>query len=215
MIRRAGALALALVAALPGVLAGCGDDEPTTQATTTTTAAESDPTGTTLLYPPNDVDDLRAIFEPLVAPLGLRFTRGALVDRGDGYEESDTGTHLALYVEPVDDAGYTIDDYVDGIYDVAAAVTPAVFDRFSAVESFDICQEPPAENDPSDEPFPLSQIEMTRQNYEDYDWSAGTLPSFLLFLRETEGARILVGSEVSASRAYRDALRDAGYQVPG
>jgi hypothetical protein len=209
--RRAGALALAVLAALPGALAACGDDDddPVVQPATSV----ADATAASLEYPPNDIDDLREIFDPLVAPMGLRVTRGALVDRTDGYEASDTGTHLALYVEPVDDATYTIDDYVDGIYDVAAAVTPTVFDRFN-VETYDICQEPPTEVDPSDEPFPLSQIEMSRQNYEDYDWASGSLPSFVLFLRETEGARLLVGGDVAHAPAYLDALRDAGYQVP-
>ncbi|HUF85625.1 MAG TPA: hypothetical protein VMQ81_13660, partial [Acidimicrobiia bacterium] len=51
--------------------------------------------------PPNDFEQLADIFDPKLEPLGLKLTRGALIDTAEGrYRPSDTGRHLAVYVEP-------------------------------------------------------------------------------------------------------------------
>jgi hypothetical protein len=77
------------------------------------------------VYPPNTDAELAAIFDPLLEPYGVQFTRGSLNDTSDGYENSDTGNHLALYVEPVGE--YSDEDYIDGLYTITAAATPFVF----------------------------------------------------------------------------------------
>jgi hypothetical protein len=200
------------------VVPACGDDEPGaadgdagTSAPPTSAATTSDPPPTGgETFPPNDVAALKAIFDPLVEPLGLRLTRGAVVDRTDGYEFSDTGSHLALYVEPVDEAGYGIDDYVENIYTLTEVVTPAVFDAFSGIETYDICQEPHQADDDRYEPFPVTQVEITRQNAEDYGWETGDLPSFLAFLAAEEGTKLLAGDELRFSDEYRAVVEEAG-----
>lgn len=209
-----------LVAALVllAATACAGDDSsssaPTTAAEAPTTSGavtvDVEPTD----YPPNDVAALKAIFDPVFEPLGLRMTRGALVDRTDGYETSDTGTHLALYVEPIDDATFDDQRYLDGILDVAAVVTPAVFDSFSAVESYDICQEPPQEVDSRYSPFPVTQIELTRANAGSIDWSTMTLVDFVTLLRTEDGASINVGADLAQSEPYEALMAEAGF-LPG
>jgi hypothetical protein len=53
-------------------------------------------------YPPNNVLELKEMFDPQLEPLGLRLTRGALIERAtDTYSPSSKGNHLALYVEPI------------------------------------------------------------------------------------------------------------------
>ena len=87
MTRWAGGLAITAL-----LLVACGSDE-VGRAPATSTSAAFDVTP----YPPSDFDELAAIFEPQIADMGLRLTRGGLIDRsGGGYRESDTGQHLAL-----------------------------------------------------------------------------------------------------------------------
>jgi hypothetical protein len=49
--------------------------------------------------PPNDKAAIERIFRPALARLGVRLTRGALIDL-ETAKPSATGTHLAVYVEP-------------------------------------------------------------------------------------------------------------------
>lgn len=210
--RLAGA---ALAASLFVGAAACGDDDDATDAAPTTepSGAETTPTeagGTTSEFPPNDVATLKAIFDPLLEPLGVRLTRGVVVDRTEGWEVSDTGTHLALYVEPVDDATYTTDDYVEGIYTVGAAVIDEVFAPWPGIETFDICQEPYQTDDDRYEPFPRTQIEMTRAQADAFDWENSDLPELLALLHTEEGARIQTDRDVQWSGAYADAMEAAG-----
>jgi hypothetical protein len=219
---RASALVLALVL----VPAACGDDDepaatddpsgsasaPADTEGTGSTGDEPGSTGTAdpSELPPSDLGSLQAIFDPLVEPMGLRLTRGALVDRTDGYEISPTGTHLALYVEPLDDAAYTIDDYVANIYDLTALVTPIVFDDYPGVLTYDICQEPYEADDDRYEPFPVTQIELTRQNAEDYDFATGDLASLLAFLDANEGTKLVTNPDIREDPTYQDAVAEAG-----
>jgi hypothetical protein len=213
MRRLAGA---ALAALLAVATAACGDDTASSSSTeppdeTSTPEAPSttgaDPASE---FPPNDVAALKAIFDPLVEPLGVRLTRGVVVDRTDGWEVSDTGTHLALYVEPVDDEAYTVDDYVENIYAIAEAVIPQVFEPHPGILTFDICQEPYQAEDDRYEPFPATQIEMTREQADAFDWAGGDLPELLTLLHTEEGARIHTDRDVQWSPAYVDALEAAG-----
>lgn len=198
---------MALIAAAGLVAAACSDTGGSTSAQETS-AQETSSITAQLTYPPNDFGQLAAIFDPLVEPLGLRLTRGALIDRtGGNYAPSDTGTHLALYVEPIDDSSYGDEEYIEGIFDVTAAVTSVVFERWSAVETYDICQEPHQADDDRVEPYPVTQVELDRAAALSYDFETGDLPSLIDFLQSTEGARLLVVNELVEHPAYQQALR--------
>jgi hypothetical protein len=188
-------VAVALAAVVTLATMACGDDAsdttspPPTEATNDTVETED--------FPPNDFAALAAILDPMLEPMGLVLTRGALIDRTDGgYERSDTGTHLALYVEPIDEASYTLDDYVAGVYDVTALVTPYVFERWTEIDSYDICQEPPNAEDPSAEPFPVSQVEMDRASSDAFDWEGGDLEALLAASKEGGGVRVVTSREL-------------------
>jgi hypothetical protein len=193
--RRAAVAFVAVAALIPLGLAGCGDDSSDTAAPPPTGAPDA--TIATEEFPPNDFEELAAVFDPMLEPMGLVLTRGALIDRTDGgYERSDTGTHLALYVEPIDEASYTLDDYVIGVYDVTALVTPYVFERWTEIESYDICQEPPNAEDPSAEPFPVSQVEIDRASSDAFDWDGGDLEALLAASKEGGGVRVVTSREL-------------------
>lgn len=119
---------LAVLVAL--VAAGCADGHP---------SGTSPPlrTGTAAL-PPDNVAALAPLLDPLVRPLGLRITRGALVDRETG-APGPAARHLELYVTPV--VAFTDDRFVQTIVPLARELTPHIFQRWPGVESYDICQE--------------------------------------------------------------------------
>lgn len=197
------ALALLAVTLLLGAC-GTDSDDVSGSAAPTAEAVASE------AFPPNDFVELAEIFNPMVEPLGLRLTRGALIDRSDnGYQESDEGTHLALYVEPIDEGEWATEDYVAGVYDLTAIVTPYVFETWSEVESYDICQEPPNSEDASPEPFPETQIEITRAFDASFDWDTGNIVSLLAAEIGDDGARVVVGRSVRDHPDYRVALEEA------
>jgi len=119
--------------------------------------------------PPNDFDALAQMFDDELEPLGLRLTRGALIDTSSGYEESDTGRHLAVYVEPTGE--YATADYVDGIVPSAQAFLPEVFERWDRLETFDVCQEPLPGADDREEPPPVTQLYASREEAAEIDWT--------------------------------------------
>lgn len=199
--------AASLLLVLVLVTGACGGDRDDTSNSTSPTSDDETPSEP---FPPNDVDELASVFDPMLEPMGLHLTRGALIDRSSGgYQESDEGAHLALYVEPLDDAEWTTEDYVAGLYDVTALVTPYVFDTWSGLETYDICQEPPDAEDPSEEPFPETQIEVDRAFSDDFDWEGGNIVSFLLADITDDDARIVVGRDVRDHPDYRVALDEA------
>jgi hypothetical protein len=125
--------------------------------------------------PPADRAALVRIFQPLVAPLGLRVTRAALVDADD--RRSPTGTHLALYVEPTD--RYTPAQYVDGVVTVTRVFVPRVFRRWDGLRSFDVCQEPLPAADARAEPPPETQVFVRRRGASAVDWQHADLAEIL------------------------------------
>jgi hypothetical protein len=176
-----------VVAALGALVVGCGDDgEP-----------ESTP------RPPNDVDELAAIFDPMVEPLGLKVTRGSLVDL-NSYDESDTGNHLALYVEPTGE--YSEAEYVDGITELTNMLTPMVFERWTAIDSYDICQEPPPDEDDQAAPPPVTQFHATRVQADAIDFPV-TLEELRALYAERPPAieRLYVDQELTKSPEWRAA----------
>lgn len=127
--------------------------------------------------PPNDFDELAEMFDDELEPLGLRMTRGALVDTSDGYEESDTGRHLAVYVEPTGE--YTTADYADGIVPSAQVFLPEVFERWDRLETFDVCQEPLPGADDRKEPPPVTQLYVSREEADAIEWETVGLAELL------------------------------------
>ena len=121
--------------------------------------------------PPAAALDLEPIYGAALAELGLRLIdRGGLIDRsGGGYEPSPTGTHLALYVEPIGDER-SVDEYLDGIRNVGVVFSD-LFERWPGLVSYDVCQEPIEDDgDPATEPLPVTQIELTKEESAAIDW---------------------------------------------
>ncbi len=111
--------------------------------------------------PPAALADLAVALSAVLEPDGLVLTRGPLIDRADGqYEISATGTHLALYVQPP--IGFTDEQYIAGLRTLTMASADLVFSTWPAVDSFDICQEPPQAEDDREEPAVYTQVDMTR-----------------------------------------------------
>lgn len=210
------ALALALLAA-------CGGSDDASQVPSTVDPASVTTTTTSTVapeaLPPAAALDLEAVYGPALAELGLRLTdRGGLIDRsGGGYEPSASGTHLALYVEPIGER--TAEAYVDGIRSVAV-VFGDVFDRWSGLESYDVCQEP-VEDAPSDngqsydpaEPLPVTQIELTRAQAGEIDWATVTVAELIQASRaDPPGLALRVASSLVSDPAYRAVAGDGWNQ---
>jgi hypothetical protein len=204
-----------LVAGL--ALAGCtGSGDDAAPATTLTGPAATIAAAAELLppispdqtLPPQDLSSIRKVYDEALATMGLTLTRGALIDLSDGrYEPSPEGRHLALYVEPVD--GRTTQEYADAAWTLSALVTPDVFARWSALDSYDICQEPLPEVDPSPEPTPVTQLNLTRDAASRVDWVGGDLTSLLVAARQDTDLRMYVNREIRETPTFVAANAEA------
>lgn len=212
MIRRASLRALAVAVALL-IPAACGADATPTSAPTTanavsTAAALLPPADRSQTLPPNDLAALRRLYDPALATMGLRLTRGQLIDLSKGsYTPSSTGTHLALYVEPIGE--YTDDQYAQALWDLAALVTPDVFARWADLRSYDICQEPLPSVDDDPEPFPVTQVNITREAAATIDWENGSLGDLVRAARSNKDVKLVVSRAVRLSAAYKAAVGSA------
>lgn len=203
---------VAVAAALLLGASACGGSDDTGSAPSTVAAPAE--------LPPAAALDLEELYGDALADLGLRLTdRGGLIDRsGGGYQPSATGTHLALYVEPIGER--TAEEYVEGIRSVAV-VFADVFERWSGLESYDVCQEPaedaPTPNDqPYDdtEPLPVTQIELTREQADAIDWSTVTVAELIAASKQDPpGLALRVASTLVRDPAYRAVAGDGqGWQ---
>ena len=203
---------VALVVLLAAGAAACGDDDGAEGVPQTVDPASTttDPPPGSL--PPQDATDLEEIYGEALADLGLRLTpRGGLIDRSDGgYVSSPTGRHLALYVEPIADER-TPDQYIDGIRSVAVVFSD-VFDRWPALETYDVCQEPPDPGgDQDEEPPPVTQIELTRDEAEAIDWEAVSVVDLVRgSLASPRTLALRVSPELAGDPAYEEILEAAG-----
>lgn len=152
--------------------------------------------------PPPRRAQLARIFDPLLAPLGLRTTRALLQDP-KRYRPSPTGTHLAVYVEPTS-ATYTDEQYVDGVLTVANVFVPRVFKRWMGLESFDVCQEPLPAVDDGPSPPPMTQVVVNRPALRRVDWTHATLTDLLLATPTREERRAGTNLFVYAAPDLRD-----------
>lgn len=126
--------------------------------------------------PPADRAALARIFDAKLKPLGLRTTRAAL-QRLERYTPDPDGRHLAIYVEPTGDI--TDEDYVANFTKVARIFLPLVFERWSALRSFDVCQEPPPAANSQEEPPPVTQLQVTRRGGARIRWSRVALEQLI------------------------------------
>jgi hypothetical protein len=126
--------------------------------------------------PPAKFAALERLFRKQLAPLGVQMSRALLQDI-ESYERSAAGTHLALYVEPLD-TGYTDAQYVENFTRLTRRFVPAVFKRWKGLESFDICQEPAG--DPRKSPPSVTQIFVSRDGLDRVDsWRTADLTELI------------------------------------
>jgi hypothetical protein len=154
--------------------------------------------------PPNDKAAIERVFRSELDRLGLRLTRGALVDLKSGRPTSK-GTHLAVYVEPV--GPYSADDYVGSIVAVTKVFAPRSFDTWSGLVSFDVCQEPLPSVDTRREPPPKTKVDMTRNASDKVDWDDLDLSQLLIDEKRLGRRELSVygDTEVRRTTMYQDA----------
>jgi hypothetical protein len=154
--------------------------------------------------PPNNKAAIEKVFRRQLDELGLRLTRGALVDVESGKASSE-GTHLAVYVEPK--GAYSADDYAGSIVAVTKTFAPGSFDTWGGLVSFDVCQEPLPSVDSRAEPPPKTKVEMTRDASGKVEWGELDLPQLLMDEKRL-GKRelsVYVDPEVRGTSMYQDA----------
>jgi hypothetical protein len=151
--RRLGAVAAGLLIA--AVVAGCSS------------GSGGGSSGSANALPPNDKAAIERVFAARLEPLGVRLTRGALVDLKTG-KPSDKGTHLAVYVEPT--GAITPDDYARGTVPTLRAFIPTAFERWGGLKSFDVCQEPLPAVDTRPEPPPETKVDLTKEASAKVRW---------------------------------------------
>ena len=117
--------------------------------------------------PSNDKASIERVFAPMLRRLGVRLTRGALVDLKTG-KPSPKGKHLAVYVEPTGD--YTSEDYARGTVATLRAFIPGAFERWGGLVSFDLCQEPLPTTDARPEPPPVTKVDLTKAASQNVRW---------------------------------------------
>ena len=154
--------------------------------------------------PPQDLPSIREVYDDALGTMGLRLTRSTLVDTTDGrYEPSSQGRHLALYVEPL--AERDLAAYVEDLWTLSALMTPDVFERWPALESYDICQEPVPSVDDSAEPPPVTQLNLTRAAAESIDWEGGHLADLLVAWRTDPDVALVVGRDLRRTALFQEA----------
>jgi hypothetical protein len=180
-----------VVTSFATAVVACGDD-----------SDEVEPTP----RPENDFEALAEIFDPIVEPMGLELTRGSLVDLEGTYEESDTGNHMALYVEPIND-DYTTEDYVNAISELTNELTSMIFEQYTAIDSYDICQEPPPDENDDEAPPPVTQVFITRDQSDAIEYPL-TLEQMRALAAETPPGidTIHVDPEIAKSREWKAAV---------
>ncbi|MDZ7676905.1 MAG: hypothetical protein U5K30_17795 [Acidimicrobiales bacterium] len=189
-----------------GLLAACGDDDGDPAAQTvpsTTTTSEPTP------LPTNDEDELKEMFEPLFEPIGQRVTRIGLYDLSQGFVRDDEGDHLAIYTDPIDPAGegWDAERYIAACVDGVRASTPFIFDTWPGIATMDVCQEPPQEEAPEPEPPIVTQVQMSRADYNLIDsWDDLTLTDLMVAKdRSPMTVRVRANDEVAAHPQWVEA----------
>ena len=170
------------------------------QTTTTSVAADTTTTEPEFLPPHLDADVV-ALFDPIVQPYGFRVTRGSLVDLAS-YQASPDGRHLAVYVAPLSD--FTPDEHAEAFVTLARIFLPSVFERWSGLESFDICQEPHLW--PEGQPPAVTLFDIDRDSAEEIDWDTVTLGELIDLSEDHPHVRVIANADVAASAPWREAI---------
>jgi hypothetical protein len=150
--------------------------------------------------PPHDLTALAEIFDPIVEPLGYRVTRGALITR-ETYAVDPEGDHLAIYLAPVTDISF--DTFASDLPAITAVFLPLVFDRWPALASFDVCQEPFA----SEAATPPSQtiVDLTREAAGVVDWDGIDLAGLIRAGSDVDGLTVWARGDVLNSDTWQSA----------
>jgi hypothetical protein len=180
-----------------------------------TAGVPRDPSPAASLPPLNDVAFFEDLYGEDLAALGLRFTRAARFEENLGhapYSPSPTGTHLALYAEPV--GTYTAERFLGNIAPLTQ-VFRDVFERWPGLTSFDICQEPiQSEATEEREPVPASQVRISKTQALALDWDRLDLPILIrAATRKPPQIILFVSRRLRGHPAYERALRAAGQPV--
>jgi hypothetical protein len=169
---------------------------------------------TSKALPPDDKAAIERVFKPALERLGVRLTRGALIDLKTS-KPSATGTHLAVYVEPTGD--FTPEDYARGTVKTLRAFLPVAFERWGGLKSFDLCQEPLPAADARPEPPPVTKVELTRSASRTVRWDNLDL-AHLLRDAKRMGPRALsvyAKPDVRLTGFYQDATVKANANTSG
>jgi hypothetical protein len=158
--------------------------------------------------PPDSKTALERVFAPTLDRLGVRLTRGALVDLRTG-KPSPTGKHLAVYVEPT--GTYTNEDYARGTVRTLRAFIPAAFERWGGLTSFDICQEPLPAVDARPEPPPVTKVDVTKKASRKVRWDDVDLTRLLRDAKRlgSEALSVYAKPDVRVTGFYQDAATKA------
>jgi hypothetical protein len=165
--------------------------------------------------PPAKQAALAKLFRDELKPFGLRVSRG-LLQNSETYDPDPTGTHLALYVTPTS-SNYGNADYIENFAEITRVFIPMVFDRWKALRTFDICQEPV--DDPRDEPPPVTQIYVSRTALDRVgNWKQATLTELLAAApkdRRQRGADYYVyfNADIRQDPTFQAAADAAGYDT--
>jgi len=168
----------------------------TTTLVTTTTMPLIPSTGEA--RPPADYEALAAVFDPVVASLGYRIGRAALIDRGT-YRETPDGDHLALYLTPLFDK--SPDEYVTDFLALARILGPGVFAAWPGLNSFDVCQEPFAWEGATSPPG-LTILDVFRDAAAQIDWATVDLAGLLTSAQALDGLDIHAQQEIRTTDAW-------------
>lgn len=151
------------------------------------------------LLPPHERDDLAALFDPLVEPLGYQVTRASLIDRST-YQVDADGGHLALYVAPLNDI--SADQFAADFPSLVGVFLPFVFDQWPELHSFDVCQEP--FNSTDETPPSLTIIDLTRDAAATVEWGQLDLAG-IIDLNQKQGISVWAREAVRDSATWRAA----------
>lgn len=93
--------------------------------------------------------------------------------------------------------------FLAGIRDVAVVFSD-VFERWPDLESYDVCQEPNADGvADTDEPLPVTQIELTKAENAAIDWDSVTVVDLVgSSLADPPGLALRVSSRIARDPAY-------------
>jgi hypothetical protein len=195
-MRRPSVLTVAVLTLVVAAATACGGDDD---------SSGSSGSGS---LPPNRKSAIAEPYTDELEEMGLRITRAALVERDTG-RPGPQARHLAVYVEPT--GAYSADEFADGIVGVTRVFLPDAFDRWSGLESFDVCQEPEPGVDDRQVPEPRTQIDISRAESAAVDWETVELGSIVLAAgRDGDDIfRVYADDGVTASTSYQEQVEAA------